>query len=80
MLLTIEEEVYGFKISTLQEADVMKVRCTICLLRNGAAVRTENIFLITLKGRDYLACKSCRDLYTGHRRVSDESTTKTDAV
>lgn len=31
--------------------------CTFCVMRNGAAIRTDRLWLVTVRGRDLLACR-----------------------
>jgi DNA-directed RNA polymerase subunit RPC12/RpoP len=61
MLVTVREETDEIARERIEETDDMKVKCTLCVLRTGAAPKTDNVYLVTLKGRDYFACPRCRD-------------------
>ena len=44
------------------------LKCNLCVAENGAAYRTDRLWLRHIKGRDYLVCRSHRG---GHSRVRE---------
>lgn len=38
----------------------MKLKCTFCVEKNGNAVKTDQLFIVTTKTGDKLACMKCK--------------------
>ena len=60
-----ERTIDGTILRRLEEVDLMKLKCTICLIKHGVAVKTDQLFLVTYNGSECLACLSCKEQITG---------------
>lgn len=61
MKLNIVEKVGYGQIVSVQETNDMKLKCSFCKLQFGNAVKTDNLYIRTYEGRDYLVCQKHLD-------------------
>jgi hypothetical protein len=48
--------IFGMSVDTFAARHAPGARCSFCVIYNGTARRTDKLKLVTVKGRDYLAC------------------------
>lgn len=49
----------------IEEDEDMKLKCNLCVERHGNAVKTDQLVIVTIKGRDYMACIKCANQVKG---------------
>lgn len=60
MLINVIEKLGKFfqvKRNPIEEVNEMKLKCNFCIIQNGNAIKTENLYLRHWRGRDYLVCR-----------------------
>lgn len=72
MLLEVQEVIFGIRTVRIEEIDDMKVKCDLCRERDGDAVKTENIYLVEVNGKQKLVCASCKAKVITDRRKNYE--------
>lgn len=63
-------------IPITEEID-MKLKCTFCVERNGNAVKTDQLFIVSTPTGDKLACMKCKNRHEGrhdHGNSNDQLT------
>ncbi len=76
MIIEVNERFGELVLTWLEEVGDMKLKCNFCVAAHGAAVKTDQLLLVTYKGRDYLACLNCKEKITGghsHVKSNDDS-------
>lgn len=68
MKIRVRETVLGIKTVTIKEVDQMQCRCTVCLMWNGAAVKTEKLKLKLISNVWCLVCRKHENVTTLNRR------------